>query len=230
MTKINDLPQNQRPREKLAKLGASSLSDAELIAIFLRVGVKGESAIQIGKRLLNTYGSLSQLSRLDLTDLAKEHGLGIAKAAQLCASFEISSRIARESVISTPVNTPQHIYEAMAPILRNQTTESLYVMLVDTRLCHIRSIPISKGTVNATICHPRDILSPVITSQAYGFVLIHNHPSGNPSPSPADDEVTKQVIAAAKLMQIKFIDHIIIGQSIDGKAPYFSYREYGQVF
>ena len=136
MTKINDLPQNQRPREKLAKLGASSLSDAELIAIFLRVGVKGESAIQIGKRLLNTYGSLSQLSRLDLTDLAKEHGLGIAKAAQLCASFEISSRIARESVISTPVNTPQHIYEAMAPILRNQTTESLYVMLVDTRLCH----------------------------------------------------------------------------------------------
>ena len=118
----------------------------------------------------------------------------------------------------------------MAPILRNQTTESLYVMLVDTRLCHIRSIPISKGTVNATISHPRDILSPVITSQAYGFVLIHNHPSGNPSPSPADNEVTKQVIAAAKLMQIKFIDHIIIGQSIDGKAPYFSYRESGQIF
>lgn len=230
MSNINDLPQEQRPREKLAKLGAGSLSDAELLAIFLRVGVKGESAIQIGKRLLNTYGNLSQLSRLTISDLAKEHGLGIAKAAQLCASFEIASRIARESVVSTPINSPQLIYEAMAPVLRNQSTETLYVMLADTRLCHVRTIPISKGTVNATICHPRDILSPVITSQAYGFILIHNHPSGNPSPSLADDNVTRHVVEAADLMQVKFLDHIIIGQTIDGKDPYYSYREAGNIF
>ncbi len=230
MSNINDLPQEQRPREKLAKLGAGSLSDAELIAIFLRVGVKGESAIEIGKRLLNTYGSLSQLSRLTISDLSKEHGLGMAKAAQLCASFEIASRIARESVVSTPINSPQLIYDAMAPVVRNQTTETLYVMLADTRLCHIRTIPISKGTVNATICHPRDILNPVITSQAYGFILIHNHPSGNPEPSPADNTVTRQLVDAANLMQIKFLDHIIIGQSIDGKDPYYSYRETGNIF
>jgi len=230
MSNINDLPQDERPREKLAKLGAGSLSDAELLAIFLRVGVKGQSAIEIGKRLLETYGSLSQLSRIELKDLAKEYGLGLAKAAQLCASFEIASRIARESVISTPINSPENIYKAMVPILRNQTTESLHVMLADTRLCHVRTMSISQGTVNQTTCHPRDVLRPVITSQAYGFVLIHNHPSGNPSPSHADNEMTQLIIQAAKLMQVRFIDHIIIGQSIDGKDPYYSYRESGNLF
>ena len=227
---INDLPQDERPREKLARHGAGSLSDAELLAIFLRVGVKGQSAIEIGKRLLNTYGSLSQLSRLELPDLAKEFGLGLAKAAQLCASFEIASRIAKESVISTPINSPENIYNAMVPQLRHQNTESLHVMLADTRLNHIRTISISQGTVNQTTCHPRDVLRPVITNQAYGFVLIHNHPSGDPSPSLADDNMTKRIIKAAELMQVRFVDHIIIGQSIDGRDPYYSYRESGDLF
>ncbi len=230
MSSINDLPQDEKPREKLAKLGAGSLSDAELIAIFLRVGVKGESAIEIGKRLLTTYGGLSQISRLELSALQKEHGLGLAKAAQLCASFEIASRIAKESVISTPINNPENIYNAMVPQLRNQTTESLHIMLADTRLCHIRTIMISQGTVNQTTCHPRDVLRPVITNLAYGFVLVHNHPSGDPSPSPADDEMTKCIIKAAELMQVRFVDHVIIGQSIDGKDPYYSYRESGDLF
>ena len=227
---INDLPKDERPREKLAKHGAGSLSDAELIAIFLRVGVKGQSAIEIAKRLLVTYGNLSQISRLEPSDLEKEFGLGPAKAAQLCASFEIASRIARESVISTPINNPQNIYIAMVPQLRLRTTESLHVMLADTRLCHIRTVTISQGTVNQTTCHPRDVLRPVINSQAHGFVLVHNHPSGDPSPSRADDEMTRTIIKAADRMQVRFVDHVIIGQSIDGKEPYYSYRESGDVF
>lgn len=227
---INDLPQDQRPREKLAKLGAGSLSDAELLAIFLRVGVKGQSAIEIGRRLLRTYGSLSQLSRLQLSDLAKEFGLGLAKAAQLCASFEIAARISRESVISTPISLPRDIYRAMVPQLRIQNTESLHVMLADSRLCHIRTLTISQGTVNHTTCHPRDVLRPVITSQAHGFVLVHNHPSGDPSPSLADDDMTRVVLKAANLMQVRFLDHVIIGQSIDGKEPYYSYRESSDLF
>ncbi len=227
---INDLPEDQRPREKLAKLGADALTDAELVAIFLRVGVKGQSAIEIGKRLLNTYGSLSQLSRLELNDLAKEYGLGLAKAAQLCAAFAIASRISRESVISMPINTPVSVYTAMAPQLRNQTVESVHVMLADTRLCHIRTLLISQGTVNQTTCHPRDVLRPIINSQAYGFVLVHNHPSGDPSPSHADNEITRIIIKAADLMQVKFIDHVIIGQSIDGRDPYYSFRESSDFF
>lgn len=230
MSIINDLPEDERPREKLARLGAGSLTDAELLAIFLRVGVVGESAIEVGQRLMRTYGNLSQLSRLSIRELVKEHGIGPAKAAQLGASFEIASRIAKESVNSKPLNNPQLIYEAMAPQLRNQSTESLYVMLTDTQLHHMRTFRVSQGTVNQTICHPRDILHPIILHQAFGFVLVHNHPSGNPSPSYADDEMTKRVIEAAELMQIRFVDHIIIGQSIDGRDPYYSYRESTELF
>lgn len=222
---INDLPQDERPREKLAKHGAGSLSDAELIAIFLRVGVKGESAIQIGRRLIETYGGLSQISRLSVSDLAAEHGLGPAKAAQLCASFEIASRIAKDSMKSAPINDPEKIYNFMAPQLRHQDTESLYVLLVDTQLHHVRTFTVSQGTVNLTVCHPRDILRPVIQHQAYGFVLVHNHPSGNPNPSFQDDQMTKDIVQAAELMQLRFVDHVIIGQSIDGREPYYSYRE-----
>lgn len=230
MSKINDLPHDEKPREKLARHGAGALSDAELIAIFLGTGVVGESAIEIGKRLLTTYGNLSQISRLSLADLKLEHGLGPAKCSQLCASFEIASRIAKESVISTPINSPINIYTAMVPRLRHQTVESLHIMLADTRLCHIRTITISQGTVNQTTCHPRDVLRPVITNQAYGFVLVHNHPSGDPSPSLADDEMTKCIIKAAELMQVRFVDHIIIGQSLDGRDPYYSYRESSDLF
>jgi len=228
MSSINDLPEEQRPREKLASQGAGALSDAELLAIFLRVGVKGQSAIDIGRRLIDTYGGLSQLSRIELSDLSKEYGLGLAKAAQLCASFEIANRIARESMKSSPINNPKRIYDFMAPQLRLHSTERLYVLLTDTQLNHIRTITISKGTVNQTTCHPRDVLRPVIQQQAYGFVLVHNHPSGNPSPSQPDDLMTERIQQAAEIMQVRFVDHVIIGQSIDGKDPYYSYREHGK--
>ena len=226
MSIINDLPEDERPREKLARHGSGSLSDAELIAIFLRVGVQGESAIDIGKRLMETYGGLSQLSRLSVSDLTKEHGLGPAKAAQLCASFEIATRIAKESMKSAPINHPEKIYHFMAPQLRNKTTEGLYVLLADSQLNHIRTICVSQGTVNQTTCHPRDVLRPVIQQQAYGFALVHNHPSGNSSPSHQDDQMTKRIAEAAEIMQIRLIDHVIIGQSIDGSDPYYSYREH----
>ncbi len=230
MSLINDLPEDDRPREKLARLGAGALSDAELLAIFLRVGVIGESAVEIGQRLMQTYGSLSQLSRLSVKAIVKEHGIGPAKASQLGAAFEIASRIARESLKSTPLNNPALIYNAMAPQLRNQSTESLHVMLTDTQLHHIRTYCLSHGTINQTVCHPRDILHPVIQHQAYGFILIHNHPSGNPQPSFADDSMTKRVLEAAEIMQIRFVDHMIIGHSIDGRDPYYSYRESGEIF
>lgn len=225
MSSINDLPEEQRPREKLANHGAGSLSDAELLAIFLRVGVKGQSAIEIGRRLLETYGGLSQLSRVDLKDLAKEYGLGLAKAAQLCASFEIANRIAKESMQSKPLNSPEVIYEFMAPQLRSKKTESLYVLLADSHLNHMRTVIVSQGSVSDTLAHPRDILHPVIQNQAYGFALVHNHPSGHAEPSMMDDAMTKKILEAAELMQVRMIDHVIIGQSIDGKDPYYSYRE-----
>lgn len=225
--RISDLPEDERPREKLAKWGAASLSTPELIAIFLRVGVKGQSAIQIGQQLLHTHGSLHNISRMDVKELAKEHGVGPAKAAQIAAAFEIGIRLAREKFSTTPLNAPELIYEFMRPQLSVLTKESLFVILVDTRIQHMKTIEVSRGSVNETLCHPRDVLRPAVLYEAYGFILVHNHPSGNPNPSSADNRMTAAIKEAAELLQVRFIDHIIIGSNSHHESPYFSYRESG---
>jgi len=201
---INDLPSDERPREKLAKWGPASLSLSELIAIFLRVGVKGSSAIEVAQSLIHRHGSLQNLAKLSVKEIASQHGIGPAKAAQISAAFEIGIRLAREKVTSTPLDTPEKIDEFMRPQMARLTTESLFVILVDTRYFHIKTIEVSKGTIDQTICHPRDILHHAVLHQSHGFILTHNHPSGNPSPSNADIRMTKNVSEAAKLLQINF--------------------------
>lgn len=224
---INDLPDQQRPREKMAQLGAGSLSDAELLAIFLRVGVKGESAIDLGQRLLSQHGGLAALGGLDLAQLISEHGLGLAKAAQLAAAFELGSRVAREQACRVPLDSPQAAYEIFAPQMRHLSHESLRIALLDTRLRGVRYLTISEGGLNETVAHPREILHPVILHKAYGFLLVHNHPSGDPSPSRADRELTKRVAAAATLLQVEFLDHLVIGRPSQQNEGYFSFRESG---
>ena len=226
-TRINDLPDELRPREKMARQGAGSLSDSELLAIFLRVGVKGESAIEVGRRLLATHGGLAALGQLDIAQLAKEHGLGLAKAAQLAAAFEMGSRVARERASRTPLDSPEAVYATFAPQMRHLRAESLRVALVDTRLRVTRFVTISEGSVNETIAHPRDILHPAVLHSAYAFHLVHNHPSGDPSPSRADRELTRRIAEAAELLQVKLLDHVIIGSPSHHHDPYFSFQEAG---
>lgn len=226
-TRLNELPSDQRPREKMARDGASALSDAELLAIFLRVGVKGESAIEVGQRLLRTHGGLAPLGRLEIAQLAAEHGLGLAKAAQLAAAFELGSRAARENAASRPLDSPQAIHDCFCPQLRHLPHESLRLALLDTRLRAMRFATLSTGSVNETIAHPRDILQPAILHKSYGFVLVHNHPSGDPSPSRADRELTSRVAEAAALLQVNFLDHVIIGRPGNAHDPYFSFKEAG---
>lgn len=226
---INDLPEEDRPREKLARWGAAALSLPELIAIFLRVGVRGSSAIQVAQSLISKHGSLQNLAKLTTTEIANEHGIGPAKAAQLAAAFEIGIRLAKEKVTSTPLNSPELIYEFMQPQVAPLTTESLFVILTDTRLNHLRTIEVSRGSVDQTICHPRDILHHAVLHQSYGFILIHNHPSGDPTPSTADKKMTANIAEAAALLQVRFVDHIIIGTQADYRNPYYSFREQGQI-
>ncbi len=227
--RINDLPDQQRPREKMATEGPAALSNAELLAIFLRVGVKGESAIQVGQRLLTTHGSLGALGRLDLAHLASERGLGLAKAAQLAAAFELGARVAREQTTSVALDSPGAAYELFAPQMRHLARESLRIALVDSRLRASRCLTVSDGTLNETVAHPRDILQPVILHRAYGFILVHNHPSGDPSPSRADRDLTKRLAAAAGLLQVTLLDHIIIGCPSPHHDPYFSFKEAGML-
>ena len=224
---IHDLPDQKRPREKMAREGAGFLSDEEILAIFLRVGVKGESAIDVGRRLLEKYGGLAALGALDIAQLTGEHGVGQAKAAQLAAAFELGSRIAREKATLRQLDCSQAAVEVFGPQLRHLGHESLRLALLDPRLQATRILTLSDGNLNATIAHPRDILHPVVLHRAYGFLLVHNHPSGNPSPSRADRELTQRVVAAASLLQVEFLDHVIIGRASKQNAGYFSFRDSG---
>jgi len=227
--RIHDMPHDDRPREKLAKLGAAALDNAELMALFLSTGTRGRSAIEIGRDLVRKYGSLGALGGLPVGELAKEHGIGLAKASKLAAAFELGSRVARELVRNTPLDTPELIHEVFGPQMRHLPQEQVVVAVLDARLRHMGSTVVSMGTVSESTAHPREILRPVITRGAHGFVLIHNHPSGDPSPSRADENVTRRLLEAAKLMQVVFLDHVIIGRPAVGRSAYFSFRESGMI-
>ena len=227
--RIQDLPCGERPREKLAQLGPAALDNAELMALFISTGTKGRSAIEIGRDLLKKYGSLGALGGLPVGELAKEYGLGLAKASKLAAAFELGSRVAREQLRAMPLDKPELIHEFFGPQMRHLTQEQVVVAVVDSRLRHIGTTVVSVGTVNESAAHPREILRPVITRGAHGFILIHNHPSGDPSPSRNDELVTRRLIDASSLMQVFFLDHVIIGKPSPGRPGYYSFREAGIV-
>ena len=227
--RISDLPLDERPREKLAKFGPTALDNGELLALFLRTGVVGRSAIQIGRDLLDHYGSIGSLGSAGVEELAKQPGLGLAKACQLVAAFELGARAAREQIAQIPLDAPELIYRTFAPQLAWLRHEKLIVALVDSRLRHSGTVEVSAGSLTETVAHPREILRPVITRGAFGFVLIHNHPSGDPSPSKADELFTRRMIESSDLLQLKLLDHVIVGRPDGGREPYFSFREAGMI-
>jgi DNA repair protein RadC len=224
---IRDLPDTERPREKLAHLGAASLDNAELLALFLRTGVRGKSAIELGRDILQRFGSLHALGSAGLEALRDTPGLGLAKACQLAAAFELGARAAREQSTSMPLDSPERLHEVYAPQLAWLGEERLVAALVDSRLNHLATVQVSSGTLTETSAHPREILRPAIVHKAFGFAILHNHPSGDPSPSAADIRFTKQVAGAAELVGIRFLDHVIIGRPHGGRQPYYSFKEGG---
>jgi DNA repair protein RadC len=227
LTRICDLPLDDRPREKLAKFGAGALDNAELLALFLRTGVKGRSAIQVGRDLLEHYGSVGAIGSAGAGELANQPGLGLAKACQLVAAFELGARAAREQLNQTPLESPELIYRTFAAQLAWLRTEKLLVALLDSRLRHSGTVEISSGSLTETYAHPREILRPAITRGAFGFVIVHNHPSGDPTPSRQDETFTRRMIEAASLLQLRFLDHLIVGRPDAGRTPYYSFREAG---
>jgi len=227
--KIHELPEAERPREKLAAHGAAALSDSELIAILLRTGIPGANAVDIGRQLILQFGSLAALSRATLTELAKIKGVGPTKAVQLAAAFGLASRLAREALTDTPLDTPARIYELLGAEMRQLGKESLRVVLLDTKLRLMCVEQVSLGSLNETLAHPREILRPAVLHNAHAFILVHNHPSGDPSPSDADRRVTMRLAETAKMLQVSFFDHIILGSPSGARSPYFSFREAGVI-
>ena len=225
--KIREMPQEERPREKLAAHGATALTDPELIAILLRTGVVGANAVEVGRELLKRYGSLAGLSRCTVDELAKIRGVGFAKAVQLVAAFGLGQRLARETLSKQKIDSPELANELVGAEMRRLHKESLRVILLDTRYHLIRIEEVSIGSVNESIAHPRDVFRPAVVSSAYALIVVHNHPSGDPSPSQTDHSLTRRLAEAAELLQIKLLDHIIIGAPSEQGAGYFSFKEAG---
>lgn len=227
MTRIKDMPESDRPRERLAARGAASLSAPELIAIILSSGVPGNSAIGVGQELLAKAGGLDGLCRLSVQDIKEIKGIGNARATQLKAVFELGSRVAAERVKSLPVETPEQISALLGEEMRQLDYESLRVVVVNARL-RVKAVEeVSKGTINETVAHPRDVVRVCLIHREYGFVLVHNHPSGDPRPSSADLDFTLKIRDAARLLQVEFLDHVILGIAGDGHEPYYSFKEAG---
>ena len=225
--KIREMPQEERPREKLAAHGAAALTDPELIAILLRTGVVGANAVEVGRELLKRYGSLAGLSRCTVDELAKIRGVGFAKAVQLVAAFGLGQRLARETLSKQKIDSPELANELVGAEMRRLHKESLRVILLGTRYHLIRIEEVSIGSVNESIAHPRDVFRPAVVSSAYAVIVVHNHPSGDPSPSQTDHSLTRRLAEAAELLQIKLLDHIIIGAPSEQGAGYFSFKEAG---
>ncbi|MEM6910481.1 MAG: DNA repair protein RadC [Verrucomicrobiota bacterium] len=227
VARIRDLPEQEQPREKLAARGPHALGDAELLAILLRTGTVQRDVVALSRFLLSEFGGLDGIARAEFQELANVSGLGRAKVCQLKAALELAVRLARERLREEPLNHPKAVYRYLGLELQQLPVESLRVILLDVRLCPQRAIEITRGSVNESIAHPREILRPVIAHSGYGFVLVHNHPSGDPTPSQADRAVTKRVAEAAELMQVRFLDHLIIGLPSPGREPYYSFQEEG---
>lgn len=223
--RIHELPEQDRPREKLAAHGAGALSDSELIAILLRTGLPGANAVDVARQLLTKYQSLGGLARCSVKELSAIKGVGPAKAVQLAAAFGLASRLARETLTRQRLDTPELIHDLLGAEMRALTKESLRVVLLDTKFLLMRIEEISLGSLNESIAHPREIFRPAIAYSAYGVILVHNHPSGDPSPSNADLRLTRKLKEAAELLEIQFLDHVIIGSADNGRRPYFSFRE-----
>lgn len=226
--RIHDIPENDRPRERLLRLGPQALSDAELLALFINTGTKGENALQIGERMLREYGSIRDLARLEPAALTRIKSLGPAKAAKLAAAFEIGRRAREASQPDILLNEPQRVYQFIGPELQALGYESVRLILLTTKLTLLRTDEVFRGSLNECTATPRDLIRKALIHNAHAFILLHNHPSGDPTPSDADRRLTRRLRDAAETMGVPLQDHLIIGTPSDSRLlPYFSFREHG---
>jgi DNA repair protein RadC len=231
-TLIRDLPAHERPRERLELLGADGLRDAELIAILLRTGRMGRSAVQIADELINQFQTLDALARASVEDLKKVKGIGRDKAVTLKSAFTLASRLAKEFQRQDPIlDTPERIADFMRDQLRSRDVEFFHAVLLNARRKLIRVEQISHGLVDSILVHPREVFRSAIAANACSLVLVHNHPSGDPSPSEPDLRATRDLIRAGQLLKIEVLDHIILGKrTAENPKGYVSLRQLGHFY
>ena len=231
-TRIKDMPDRERPRERLAALGPDALTDAELIAILLRTGLKGQSAIEVGRALVQHFGSLNELARASLEELQAIKGIGRDKAIALQSAFTLARRMAAEiQETAALMDAPKAIADLLREECRPYAVEHFFAILLDTRRRLIRKVHLTNGTLDAAIVHPRDVFRHAVAANASAMVLAHNHPSGDPTPSKADITVTRDLVRAGQLLRIDVLDHIILGRRTDERPrDFISMKELGYLY
>jgi DNA repair protein RadC len=224
--RIMDLEEAERPRERLARLGPKILSHAELLAILLRVGTTGENAVQMGHRLLNEFGGLTGLHRASYEEVCDQHGIGPAKAAQIKAAIELGRRLTEESPEERPaINNPGDAAALLQYEMGVLEQEELRVLLLDTRNRVTNSKTVYRGSLNSSQVRVGELFKDAIRGNAASIIVVHNHPSGDPSPSPDDIAITRALVQAGELLDIEVLDHLIIGS-----GRYVSLKERGLGF
>ncbi len=210
--RIKDIEASQRPRERLEKQGANVLNDAELIAILLRTGVRGSSAIEIAQRLLINFKGLSGLQLASFSELCKVEGVGKAKTAQIKAAIELGLRLSKYTPEEKPLlSSPQDVANQVQYKMAGLEQEELWVLLLDSRNRHMRTIQLYRGSLNSSSVRPAEIFKDAIRHNAASLIIVHNHPSGDPSPSPEDVNLTRMLIEAGEMLELPVLDHVIIG-------------------
>jgi DNA repair protein RadC len=212
---IHDLPLSERPRERLSKLGSEALSSQEILALILGRGIKGESVIVTAQKLLSKFGNLKNLASASVEELTQIKGIGPAKAAQIKATFELSKRLEASSseTAKTTVKSPEDVVKTARNLLKGKKKEHFLVICLDTRNHLIKTSTVSIGSLDCSIVHPREVFKDAISSSAASVIFIHNHPSGDPTPSEDDIKMTKRLIEAGEIIGIEVLDHIVICDS-----------------
>jgi DNA repair protein RadC len=222
---INDWPAQQRPRERLISEGAQALSDSELLAVFLRVGVRGMNAVELGRALLIRFGSLSRLLGASLAEFSEVHGLGPAKFAQLHAALELARRATGEQLESgVPLGSPDAVRQYLRLTLSQQRHESFVILFLDVKNRLIACDELFRGTLTHTSVYPREVVKASLARNAASIMLAHNHPSGVAEPSDADLLLTRTLVQALSLVDIRVLDHFVVA------GPHVhSFAEHGQL-
>ena len=206
-------PAAERPRERLYWNGPEALADAELLALQLGSGVPGRSAVDVAREMLAAYGSLAGVAAREAAELARIPGVGPAKAARLAAAFELTRRLrARTPGARLVLSAPAEVYAAFGPLMEDLPREVFRVALLDAQNGLLRDRVVSEGTLSASLVHPREVFKPAILESAASVILLHNHPSGDPTPSREDVRLTRQLVECARLLDLRVHDHVIIGQ------------------
>jgi len=222
---MNELSPDDRPREKLMAHGAQALGDNELVAVVVGSGCRGRDALAVANELLAARGGLHGLSRSTADELRRASGIGRVKASQIVAAIELGRRaVVRKFKDRPQLLMPSDTVGYLMPIFGGRVVEQFGVVLLDTKFRVMRTTIVASGTLNATVVEPRDVFREAVQSAASAVVVFHNHPSGDPFPSPDDEELTRRLIAAGVLMGIDLLDHVILG---DGR--YYSFKERGRL-